>query len=101
MALTFHATSHLPHPYLQYSVPCWDSIIDSFFFKDSPISLASDIVMSAPALYRHGAVFIIFPLKQASNVLGDKEAKYIKRTLMEIAVEIPVAQIVAAGIQRP
>ena len=54
--------------------------------------------MSTPTLYKHGAVFIIFPLKQASKFLGEKEVKYIKSTLMEIATEIPVAKIIAAGI---
>ena len=61
--------------------------------------MARDIVMSTPTLYKHGAVFVIFPLKQASKVLGEEDAKYIRSTLLEIAKEIPVAQIVAAGIQ--
>lgn len=71
----------------------------SFPFPRLTISLARDIVMSTPTLYKHGAVFIIFPLKQASKVLGEKDAKYIRSTLLEIAEEIPVARAVAAGIQ--
>jgi len=55
--------------------------------------------MSTPTVYKRGAVFILFPLKQASVVLGDTDKKYIISVLLEIAVEIPVAQVVAAGIE--
>ncbi len=71
----------------------------SFPLHRLTISLARDIVMSTPTIYKHGAVFIIFPLKQASKILGEKDANYIRSTLMEIGQEIPVALIVAAGIQ--
>jgi hypothetical protein len=50
-------------------------------------------------VYKHGAVFVLFPLKQAATVLGDEAKKYIISTLLKMAVEVPVAQLIAAQIE--
>lgn len=62
-------------------------------------SHAHEIVMSMPSLYKGGAVFLIFPSRQAAKVLGRQYKQYIVGILMKVAVEIPVAMFVAAGIQ--
>lgn len=62
-------------------------------------SLAHEIVMSMPSLYKAGAVFLIFPGRQAAKVLGRQYKQYIVGILMKVAVEIPVAMVVANTIQ--
>ena len=62
-------------------------------------SLAHKIVMSIPSLYKAGAVFLLFPSRQAAKVLGPEHRQYIVRMLMRIAAEIPVAMAIAASIQ--
>ena len=55
--------------------------------------------MSMPSLYKAGAVFLIFPGRQAAKVLGRQHKQYILRILMKMAVEIPVAMAAANSIQ--
>ena len=55
--------------------------------------------MSIPSLYKNGAVFLIFPSRQAAKVLGRQDRQYILRILMKIAVEVPAAKLAAAAIQ--
>jgi hypothetical protein len=62
-------------------------------------SLAREIIMSIPSLYKKGAVFLIFPARQASYVVGRQDRQYIASILMEVADEIPIAGAVGAMIQ--
>jgi hypothetical protein len=55
--------------------------------------------MSIPSLYKKGAVFLIFPARQASYVVGRQERRYIVSILMKVADEIPIAGAVGATIQ--
>jgi hypothetical protein len=55
--------------------------------------------MSMPSLYKAGAVFLIFPARQAARVLGRQYKQYILNIFMKIAVEIPVAMAAANTIQ--
>jgi len=55
--------------------------------------------MSTPSLYKNGAVFLIFPSRQAAKVLGRQHRQYILSVLMKIAVEVPPARLAAAAIQ--
>ena len=63
-------------------------------------SLAHEIVMSMPSLYKAGAVFLIFPARQAARVLGGQYKQYVLHLFIEkIALEIPVAIAVANTIR--
>ena len=55
--------------------------------------------MSVPSLYKAGAVFLIFPSRQAAKVLGQQHKQYILRMLMKMAVEIPAAMAAAISLQ--
>jgi hypothetical protein len=46
--------------------------------------------MSLPSLYK-GAVFLLFPVRQAAKVLERQHRKYIAGILVKIADEIPLA----------
>lgn len=51
--------------------------------------------MSMPSLYKAEAVFLIFPGRQAANVLDRQYKQYILYILKKIAVEIAVAKAAA------
>jgi len=55
--------------------------------------------MSIPSLYKAGAIFLLFPSRQAAKVLGREHRQYIVRMLMKIAAEYPVAMLAAASIR--
>jgi hypothetical protein len=55
--------------------------------------------MSMPSLYKAGAVFLIFPARKAAKVVGRQHKQYIIHMLMQMAVELPVAMVVANALQ--
>jgi hypothetical protein len=55
--------------------------------------------MSIPSLYKKGAVFLIYPIRQASKIVGRPQRQYITSILMKVADEIPITIHVAAVIQ--
>lgn len=62
--------------------------------KSANTSLAHEIVMSLPSLYK-GAIFLIFPARQAARVLGRQHRMYIARVLVKVGDEIPIAGFLA------
>jgi hypothetical protein len=50
--------------------------------------------MSLPSLYK-GAIFLLFPVRQAAKILERPHRKYIAGILVKVADEIPLAMLFA------
>jgi len=62
-------------------------------------SLAHEIVMSMPALYKKGGAFLLFPSRRAVKVIGKRYREYVAKILMKVADELPIAARVVMDIQ--
>ena len=63
-------------------------------------SLAHEIVMSMPSLYKNGGLLLVFPCRQAAKILGRPYREYIASILGDLVTEIPVAIHAVVAVQK-
>jgi hypothetical protein len=61
--------------------------------------MAQEIIMSMPSLHTSGGIFLLYPAMRAAKVTTTQNKQYIMSMLRKVALEVPVADLLAEHIK--